>query len=150
MLSEFLKLTKPLLKEQLLKEQFYLTYESLQPVNLIKSALNEVTTTPYLTDNILGETIGLISGYISKKNSCRWFRQYYQKNFRLFVAVWHFFYEAGLKTGIWNFLKIYIPIVVSGNIEAITGSFKDRIRLFFNLDTFTRTKLNSGIGIEIR
>lgn len=55
------------LKEQLLKEQFYLTYESLQPVNLIKSALNEVTTTPYLTDNILGETIGLISGYISKK-----------------------------------------------------------------------------------
>jgi hypothetical protein len=55
------------LKEQLLKEQFYLTYESLQPVNVIKSALNEVTTTPYLTDNILGATVGLISGYISKK-----------------------------------------------------------------------------------
>lgn len=55
------------LKEQLLKEQFYLTYESLKPVNLIKSALNEVTTSPYLTDNILGATVGLISGYISKK-----------------------------------------------------------------------------------
>ncbi len=62
----------------------------------------------------------------------------------------HFFYEAGLKAGIWNFFEIYIPIVVSGNIESITGSFKDRIRLVFNLDTFTQTKLNSGIGIEIK
>ena len=61
-----------------------------------------------------------------------------------------FFYEAGLKTGIWNFLEVYIPLVVSGNIKSITGSFKDRIRLVFNLDTFTQTKLNSGIGIEIR
>jgi len=61
-----------------------------------------------------------------------------------------FFYEAGLKTGIWNFFEIYIPLVVSGNIESITGNFKDRIRIVFNLDTFTQTKLNSGIGIEIR
>ena len=61
-----------------------------------------------------------------------------------------FFYEAGLKTGIWNFFEIYIPLVVSGNIELITGSFKDRIRIVFNLDTFTQTKLNSGTGFVIR
>jgi hypothetical protein len=61
-----------------------------------------------------------------------------------------FFYEAGLKAGLWNFFEIYIPLVVSGNIETITGSFKDRIRLVFNLDTFSQAKLNSGIGFEIR
>ena len=61
-----------------------------------------------------------------------------------------FFYEAGLKTGIWNFFEIYIPVVVSGNIETITGTFKDRIRLVFNLDTFNQAKLNSGTGFEIK
>ena len=61
-----------------------------------------------------------------------------------------FFFESGLKAGIWNFLEIYIPLVVSGNTESITGSFNDRIRLVFNLDTFSQTKLNSGIGFEIK
>jgi len=60
------------------------------------------------------------------------------------------FYEAGLKAGMWNFLEIYIPIIVSGNIDSVTGSFKDRIRLVFNLDSFSQVKLNSGIGFEIR
>lgn len=61
-----------------------------------------------------------------------------------------FFFEAGFKAGLWNFLEIYIPVVVSGNITSITGSFKDRIRLVFNLDTFSSKKLNSGVGFEIR
>lgn len=62
----------------------------------------------------------------------------------------HLFYEAGLKTGIWNFLEIYIPLIVSGNIEPITGSFKDRIRLVFKLDALNQVKLNSGVGFKIR
>jgi hypothetical protein len=61
-----------------------------------------------------------------------------------------FFYEAGLKAGLWNFFEIYVPLVVSGNIQSINGSFKDRIRLVFSLDTFSQVKLNSGTGIEIR
>jgi hypothetical protein len=61
-----------------------------------------------------------------------------------------FFYEAGLKAGLWNFFEIYVPLVVSGNIESVTGTFKDRIRLIFNLDSFNQTKLNSGIGLEIK
>jgi hypothetical protein len=60
------------------------------------------------------------------------------------------FCEAGLKAGMWNFFEIYIPLVVSGNIQSITGPFKDRIRLVFNLDTFNQVKLNSGIGFEIK
>jgi hypothetical protein len=61
-----------------------------------------------------------------------------------------FFYEAGLKAGLWNFFEIYIPLVVSGNTESINGSIKNRIRLVFNLDTFSQVKLNSGIGFEIK
>ena len=61
-----------------------------------------------------------------------------------------FFYEAGLKAGLWNFFEIYIPLVVSRNIDSINGSFRDRIRLIFNLDTFSQIKLNSGIGFEIK
>jgi hypothetical protein len=59
------------------------------------------------------------------------------------------FYEAGFKVGIWNFFEIYFPLLVSGNIQSITGSFNERIRFVFSLDTFTKVKLNSGIGIKI-
>jgi hypothetical protein len=44
------------------------------------------------------------------------------------------FFEAGLKTGIWNFFEIYVPLLVSDNIDAITGSIKNRIRFVFRLD----------------
>jgi hypothetical protein len=60
-----------------------------------------------------------------------------------------FFFEAGLKAGVWNFFEIYVPILVSSNIESITGQFKSRIRLVFNLDSFGQAKLNSGMGIRI-
>lgn len=55
------------IREQQLKEQVFLTIESLKPVNLIKSTLHEVVSSPYLIDNILGVAMGLTSGYITKK-----------------------------------------------------------------------------------
>lgn len=61
-----------------------------------------------------------------------------------------FFFEAGLKAGLWNFFEIYCPILVSGNIKSVTGSFNSSIRLVFNLDSFGQSKLNSGVGIQIR
>jgi len=60
------------------------------------------------------------------------------------------FFEAGLKAGLWNFFEIYFPILVSGNIKSMTGSFNSTIRLVFNLDSFNQSKLNSGTGIQIR
>ncbi len=50
-----------------LKEQFFLAYENLKPANILKSTLNEITKSPYLIDNILGATLGLITGYLSRK-----------------------------------------------------------------------------------
>lgn len=55
------------IRERQLKEQVYQTIESLKPVNLIKSTLHEVVSSPYLIDNILGVAMGLTSGYITKK-----------------------------------------------------------------------------------
>ncbi len=46
-----------------------------------------------------------------------------------------FFYETGLKTGIWDFFEIHIPLYVSENIESATGSFKERIRFTMNLES---------------
>ena len=52
---------------RLLKEQFKKTYESLKPVNLLKSTFMEVASSPYLLDNIIGAGVGLATGYLSKK-----------------------------------------------------------------------------------
>ena len=50
-----------------LKDQFYITYESLKPVNLFRNTLYEVISTPNLVDNILSTAAGLVTGYLSKK-----------------------------------------------------------------------------------
>ena len=51
------------------------------------------------------------------------------------------YWEAGFKTGIWNFFEIYIPLIVSDNIQSIAGTFKDRIRLVLKLESFNKLKL---------
>jgi len=56
------------------------------------------------------------------------------------------FFEAGLKTGIKNIFEIYVPLLVSQNIESASGSFKNRIRFVFSLDSFRQFKLNSNGG----
>jgi hypothetical protein len=52
---------------QLLKEQFYHLYKSFKPINLLKSTLKNVTSSPYFIDGILGTTIGLGIIYLVKK-----------------------------------------------------------------------------------
>jgi|WetSurMetagenome_2_1015567.scaffolds.fasta_scaffold03859_4 hypothetical protein len=44
------------------------------------------------------------------------------------------FFEAGFKAGIWNFFELYIPLLVSDNINSMTGTFRDRLRFVFRLD----------------
>lgn len=50
----------------LLKEQFHVTYESLKPINIIKTTLNKVMETPELKSNIVNNVIGAATGYLSK------------------------------------------------------------------------------------
>ena len=54
-------------KGKIFKEQFYVVYESLKPLNLFLRTLKEVSLSPNIKDNLLGTTVGLASGYISKK-----------------------------------------------------------------------------------
>ena len=44
------------------------------------------------------------------------------------------FFETGFRIGFRDVLEIYIPLVVSKNIESFGGSIKDRIRVMLNLD----------------
>jgi hypothetical protein len=55
------------IKGQILKEQFLATYESLKPINLLKSTIKEISASPVIGDNLLGTLMGLTTGYISKK-----------------------------------------------------------------------------------
>lgn len=54
------------LKGQQLREQLLLSYENLKPINLIKGAISEATSSPDLVNNLFGTTMGLASGYLSK------------------------------------------------------------------------------------
>ena len=55
------------MKVQLIKEQLILAHDSIKPINFLKSTVNDLVTSPYLIDNVLGGAVGLATGYISKK-----------------------------------------------------------------------------------
>jgi len=52
---------------QQLKEQFFVTYESFKPANLLRNTLREAISSPHLIDDILGTAVGLATGFVSKK-----------------------------------------------------------------------------------
>ena len=51
------------------------------------------------------------------------------------------FFEAGFKTGVWDFVEIYVPLLVSDNIDAVAGTVRNRIRFVFKLDLFNRIRI---------
>jgi hypothetical protein len=55
------------INEQLLKEQFYVAIESIKPFNILKSTFKEISSSSSFIDNVLGTTMGLATGYFTKK-----------------------------------------------------------------------------------
>lgn len=51
----------------LLKEQFHTVYDSIKPINLIKNAFRDLTSSPDIKEDVVGSAIGLGSGMLSKK-----------------------------------------------------------------------------------
>ena len=49
-----------------LKTQYQMTIASFKTVNLIKTSLQEIITTPNLTSNLIGGTFGMGTGYLLK------------------------------------------------------------------------------------
>lgn len=54
-------------KAQELREQFYITYESLKPINIVLNTLKEISSSPLLLNNIVGTAAGLATGFLTKK-----------------------------------------------------------------------------------
>lgn len=52
---------------KMLKEQANLAYESIKPINLIKSTFKEALAAQDLREDIINLSLGLIAGYASKK-----------------------------------------------------------------------------------
>lgn len=50
----------------LIKQDILDTYESLKPVNIIKTTIKDLTTLPEFKGNMIGSSIGFTVGYISK------------------------------------------------------------------------------------
>lgn len=53
-------------EEKLFKDQFFATYESLKPVNVLRNAINELLTFSDLKEPLIETTAGLLSGYLSR------------------------------------------------------------------------------------
>jgi hypothetical protein len=58
--------SKRTIEEKLLREQIHLAYESIKPVNLIKSTFKEAAASLDLKENILNTSVGLTAGFFSK------------------------------------------------------------------------------------
>ncbi len=57
---------KRVVEGKLLKEQFHDTFETLKPINLIKSTFRDAAGSPALKGNLVNTSIGLTAGYLSK------------------------------------------------------------------------------------
>jgi hypothetical protein len=55
------------------------------------------------------------------------------------------FFEAGLKAGIWDVFEVYVPLLVSANIQSVAGTVKERIRITLNLDLSKQIKSKAGL-----
>ncbi|WP_291099879.1 MULTISPECIES: hypothetical protein [unclassified Flavobacterium] len=62
-IAEELKYTNDL--EQL-KDQFYVAYESMRPINLVKNLFHEVTASPEIKRDLVSNAIGLGTGFLTK------------------------------------------------------------------------------------
>ncbi|MCM2301451.1 MAG: hypothetical protein NDI80_02390 [Flavobacteriaceae bacterium] len=58
--------SKQTIEAKLLKEQFYLTYESLKPINIIKNIFKQASESQEIKENIINSSVGLTAGYLSK------------------------------------------------------------------------------------
>jgi len=99
-------------EELLLKEQFKITYESLKPLNFIRSTFKELVTAPDFKEDLLNTSISLAVGYFSKK-----------------LAVGST--NNPFKQILGNFLQMGVTSIVSKNSDNIRTKFMDIVSILF-------------------
>lgn len=55
------------IKGRELKEEVFLIYDSLKPINLLRSTIKELFSSQYASENISGSVMGAASGFLFKK-----------------------------------------------------------------------------------
>ncbi|MBW6459192.1 MAG: hypothetical protein K0B08_01350 [Bacteroidales bacterium] len=55
------------IKQQMLREQFYLIYDSFKPAKLIGITLKQMFSSPDLIENVIDTSLSLATGYFAKK-----------------------------------------------------------------------------------
>ena len=100
-------------EEVLLKEELKITYNSLKPINLLKGILKEFTSGSDFKENILNATIGIATGYLSKK---------------IVTGSTH----NPIKKVLGSIIQIGVSSIVSKNVEGIRSTLKHLITSLFN------------------
>ena len=99
-------------EELLLKEQFKITYESLKPLNFIRSTFKELVTAPDFKEDLLNTSISLAAGYFSKK-----------------LAIGST--NNPFKQILGSFLQMGVTSIVSKNSDDIRTKFMDVVSILF-------------------
>ncbi len=108
-----------------LKDQLRITHESLKPINLLKGAFHQATSSKDIKNDIIDNVIGLASGFVSKK---------------LFVAGSH------------NLIRNILGFAVQAGVTNVTSKNADVIKslgekgLQFVLKTFKKDKLKAAVS----
>ena len=103
---------------KILKEQFKITYESLKPVNLIKSSMKELVNSTEIKNSLFEAIVSVVSGYLTKKFIVRSKSNIFMKLLGVL-----------LQFGVTN--------VVSKNSETIRTFISDLIQRFFTAEEET-------------
>jgi hypothetical protein len=103
---------------KILKEQFKITYESLKPVNLIKSSMKELVNSTEIKNSLFEAIVSVVSGYLTKKFIVRSKSNIFMKLLGVL-----------LQFGVTN--------VVSKNSETIRTFIFDLIQRFFTAEEET-------------
>ena len=101
---------KQALEEKRLRDQMHRTYESVQPINIIKSTLKDALASRELKDDFFNVSVGLTAGYISKV---------------LFESVTH----SPLRKLLGTTLMFGITNVVAKNPEAVKAVWRSFFKL---------------------
>lgn len=96
----------------LLKEQFKITYESLKPINFIRSTFKELVTAPDFKEDLLNTSLSLAAGYFSKK-----------------LAIGST--NNPFKQILGSFLQMGVTSIVSKNSDDIRTKFMDIVSVIF-------------------
>jgi len=112
---------------EMLKQQFLVAYESVKPINLIKSTFLEAAKSTDMQDSLVNSTIGLSVGYLTK-------------------VIFQGFSGGPVKKLLGTAIMFGIKNLVANNPEAI----KSGGRVFFSLIRKLVHKRNTNIDPEVQ